>query len=88
MAPLDVASREYSAERKRLKDEGASAEDALEGARLVYRAAKVRSGIAKVGTWTSLGSRCMAFGGQAACGLRGRRLFVLLVTEKSKHNTI
>ena len=46
MAPLDVASREYSAERKRLKDEGASAEDALEGAPLVYRAAKVRLGIA------------------------------------------
>ena len=85
MAPLDVASREYSAERKRLKDEGASAEDALEGAPLVYRAAKVRLGIA-IGR--DLDSRCMEFGGRAACGLRGRRLFVLRVTEKSEHNTI
>ena len=41
MKPLDVASREYAAERKRLRDTGASEEDALEGARVVYRDAKV-----------------------------------------------
>ena len=41
MEPLHVASREYAAERKRLRDTGAGEEDALEAARIVYRDAKV-----------------------------------------------
>ena len=45
MAPLHVASREYHAKRKELIDGGANAEEALEGAKLAYRACKRRLGL-------------------------------------------